>query len=112
MEIKAYPIGPDLLCQLDSDLDLTMKKKHREVTRVPVLVLNCSASMGGWVHRCLDSWTKGLNQLGFNKDAEAHIIEFESRVTVKKLKVKELGDYITNSRGGTSMTLWLNTSRK
>lgn len=104
MEIKAYPIGQDLLCQLDSDLDQSMNKKRREMTRVPVLVLDCYRPREGWIHRCLDSWTESLNQLGFNEDTEAHIIEFESRVTVKKVRIKELGGYKNDSHGWTSMT--------
>jgi len=104
VKVKGYPVGPDLLCQLDIDFDLTHKKKQKKATRVPVLVLDCSGSMGNWVQRCLDSWNSGLTELGFGPDEDAHIIEFESGVTERKLKVKDLKDYRSRSRGGTSMT--------
>lgn len=104
VKVKGYPVGPDLLCQLEINDDLSKKKKKKKATRVPVLVLDCSGSMGNWVQRCLDSWEAGLTELGFGPDEECHVIEFESEVTEKTLKVKELSKQNVRCRGCTNMT--------
>jgi len=104
IKVRGYPVGKDLLCQLETDVDLSKKKKKKKATRVPVLVLDCSGSMGNWVQRCIDSWAAGLTELGFGPDEECHMVEFESRVTERTMKIKDLAQYSCHSRGCTSMT--------
>ena len=102
VKLKGIKIGVNLICQLIAE-NAGRDKKARGSNRVPILILDCSGSMGQWVQRSVDAWQRALRAQQYPEDQEVHMIEFESSTVMTHHKLKNLDSLNMHSRGGTSM---------
>ena len=80
---------------------------NKPITRekhVPVLVLDCSGSMGYWVQRSITAWQGALRALNYSDDTVVKLIQFDSRTVMTEHKVEELDKLEMKCRGTTSMS--------
>ena len=104
VKLAGVKIGENLICQLTAENEGRKKKLVRGSNhRVPILILDCSGSMGHWVQRSVDAWQRALRAQQYTEDQEVHMIEFESSTVMTHHKVKNLDSLDMHSRGGTSM---------
>merc|ERR1719153_234751 len=108
VKVSGIRIGENTICQLevkaeDNEKDKKLSKKGMD-KRIPVLILDCSGSMGQWVQRSVNAWQRALKALNYREDTKVHIIEFESRTTKSSHDMGDLDKLNMRSRGGTSMS--------
>ena len=102
IKVAGIKIGENLICQLTAE-NAGRNKKVGGSNRVPILILDCSGSMGHWVQRSVDAWQRALRAQQYTEDQEVHMIEFESSTVMTHHKLKNLDSLNMHSRGGTSM---------
>jgi len=102
VKLGGIKIGQNLICQLTAE-NAGRNKKVKGSNRIPILILDCSGSMGHWVQRSVDAWQRALRAQQYTEDQEVHMIEFESSTVMTHHKLKNLDSLNMHSRGGTSM---------
>ena len=104
VKLAGIKIGEHLICQLTAENVAGGNRKLRGSSkRVPILILDCSGSMGHWVQRSVDAWQRALRAQKYAEDQEVHMIEFESSTVMTHHKLKNLDSLDMHCRGGTSM---------